>query len=57
MLPQVVARKLIYRLSQKVSYAYNIIDTVINVFSKNDVSSHFHLCYHSIVKFGIREKN
>ena len=45
-----------YRLSHKVSNASNIIDPVINGFSTNDVSSHFHICDHSIVTFGIREK-
>ena len=55
-LPQEVAKKLIYCLSCKVSYASNVIDLVINGFSTNDVSSFFHICDHSIVKFGIREK-
>ena len=53
-LPQAVAKK-IYHLSQKVSYASKIIDPVINGFSPNDVSSHFHICYHSIVKISIRD--
>ena len=43
-LPQAVAKKLIYRLSQKVSYASNIIDPVINGFSPNYVSSNLHIC-------------
>ena len=41
---------------QKVSYTYKIVDLVINGFSTNDVSSHSHICDHSIVTFGIREK-
>ena len=32
------------------------MDPVINGFSPNDVSSNLHICDHSIVKFGIREK-
>ena len=55
-LPQVAARKIIYRLSQKVSNAYKIIDPVINRFITNDESSSLHICDHSIVKFGMREK-
>ena len=43
-------------MSQKVSYAYKKIDTVINGFSPNDVSSHFYICDHSMDKFGMREK-
>ena len=35
-LPQAVAKKPIYHLSQKVSYASKIIDTVIYGFSTND---------------------
>ena len=38
-LPQAVAKKIMYRLSQKVSYSYKIIDPVINWFSPNDVSN------------------
>ena len=53
-LPQAVSKKLIYRLSRKLSYASKIIDPVINVFIPNDVSSNFHICDHSIVTFGIR---
>ena len=56
-LPQAVSRKLIYLLSQKVSYDSNIIDLIINGFSPNDISSHFHICDHSIVTFGITEKH
>ena len=56
MLPQAAAKKLVYHLSQKFSYASKIIDPVINVFSPNDESSHFHICDHYIVTFGIREK-
>ena len=54
-LPQAVAKKLIYCLSQKVSYASKIIDLVINVFSPNDESISLHKCDHSIVTFFIRE--
>ena len=43
-------------MSQKVSYAYKIIDPVINVFSTNNESSRFHICDYSIVTFGIIEK-
>ena len=39
-------------MSQKVSNASKIIDPVINGFSPNDVSSHLHICDHSIVIFG-----
>ena len=35
-LPQVVAKKLIYNLSQKCSYSYKIFDLVINGFSQNN---------------------
>ena len=45
-----------YCLSQKVSYAYKIIDLVTNGFSPNDISSHLYICDTSIVTFGIREK-
>ena len=34
-LPKAVSKKLIYRLSQKVSYDYKIIDTFINEFITN----------------------
>ena len=30
------------------------MDPVVNGFSPNDVSSHLHICDHSIVTFGIR---
>ena len=36
MLPQAVAKRMIYRLPQKVIYASKIIDPVINEFSPND---------------------
>ena len=36
-LPQAVAKNIIHRLYQKVSYAFKIIDPVINGFSPNDV--------------------
>ena len=55
-LPQAVARKLICSLSQKVSYPFKIIDRVINGFSTNDISNHFHIYDHLIVKFGTRKK-
>ena len=32
----------------------NIVDPVINLFSPNELRSHFHICDHSIVTFGIR---
>ena len=41
---------------QKFSYASKRIDLVINVFSPNDISSHLHICEHSIITFGIIEK-
>ena len=47
---------MIYCLSEKVSNASKIIDTVINGFIPNDESSNLHICDHSIVTFGIREK-
>ena len=43
-------------MSQKVSNAFKTIDSVINEFSPNDVSSHLKICDHSIVKIGIWEK-
>ena len=52
-LPQAVAKKLIYCLSRKVSYASKIIDLVINGFIPNYESSHLHICGHSIITFGI----
>ena len=52
-LPQVVARKLMYSLSQKVSYASKIIDTVINGFSPHEVIIHLNICDSSIVTFVI----
>ena len=55
-IPQAVSKKIIYRLSQKASNASMKIDPVINRFSPNDVLSHFQICDHSIVIFGIREK-
>ena len=53
-LPQEVAKKIIYHLSRKVSYAYNIIDPVINGFSLNEIRSHFHRCDNSIITFVTR---
>ena len=55
-LPQAVAKKLIYVLSQKVSYSSKIIYPVINGFSPNDVSNHLKICDPSTIIFGIREK-
>ena len=43
-------------MSHKVIYAYKIIDPVINVFVPNNELIHLHVCDHSIVTFGIREK-
>ena len=54
---QAVAKKLIYRLSQKSSYDSNIINPVIDGFIPNDESSHFHICDHSIITFGINEEH
>ena len=53
-LPQAVAKTIIDSLSHKVSYASNIIDTVLNGFIPNEVRINLHICYHSIVTFGIR---
>ena len=53
-LPQEVAKRLIFYLSYKVSYASRIVDPVINGFSPHEVISHFQICDHSIVTFGIR---
>ena len=53
-LPQADAKEIINHLSQKVSYASKIIDTVINIFSPNEVTSHLHICDKSITTFGIR---
>ena len=52
-LPQAVAEETINFFSQKVSYASIKIDPVINLFSLNEVKTHFHICYHSIITFGI----
>ena len=41
---------------QKVSYAFKIIDPVINVFIPNDVSIYLNICDQSIVTFVIRKK-
>ena len=51
---QAVDKKIIFRLSQKVSYSTKIIDPVINGFSPNELIINLHVCYHSIVKFGVR---
>ena len=53
---QEVAKKPIYCLYQKVSYASKIIDPIINGFNPNDVSSNLQIFDHSIFTFGIREK-
>ena len=50
---QAVDNNIFYRLCQKVSYAYKIIDQIINGFSPNEVTSHLHICDHLIVTFGI----
>ena len=44
-LPQAISKKH-YCLCHTDSYASKIIDPVINEFSPNDVSSHFHICDH-----------
>ena len=49
-------KKQVYFLSQKFIYASKIIDLVIHIFIPNDESSHFQICDHSMVEFGIREK-
>ena len=43
-LPQSFAKKRIYRLSQKIIYASNKIDPVINGFIPHEEISHFHIC-------------
>ena len=53
-LPQAVAKKLIYCLYQKVSYASKKIHLVINGFSPNEVRIHLQICAHSIITFVIR---
>ena len=40
-------------MDKKVSYDYKIIYPVINGFITNDISSHLHICNHSIFTFGI----
>ena len=52
-LPQAVAKKLIYFLSQKDSYSSKIIYPVLNGFSTNEVISHLHICDHSIITLSI----
>ena len=47
--PQAAAKKLIYCLSHKFSYASKIIDPVINGFSPNDKSSHLHIVFSCIL--------
>ena len=53
-LPQAVGKELIYRLSQKISYAYKRIVPVIDVFSPNEVTRDLKICDHSIVILDIR---
>ena len=55
-LPQLVSKRIINRLSHKVSYTSKIIDLIIDGFSPNGESSHLHIRDTSIVTFGIREK-
>ena len=43
-LPQAFLKGLINHLSQKVSYASMVIDTVINVLIPNEERSRFHIC-------------
>ena len=43
-------------MSQKVSYASKIIDSIVNGLSPNDVSSHLYIFDHSIVTFVTKEK-
>ena len=53
-LPQAVSKKPIYRLSQKASYDFKIIDPVINGFSPHEARSHFHIYDNSIITFFIK---
>ena len=41
-------------MSQKVSYASNAVDPVINLFIPHEVRIHLHICDNSIVEFGIK---
>ena len=41
-------------MSQKVSYAYKIIDPVIHGFIPNEAKGHLQTCDHSIINFGLR---
>ena len=52
-LSQAVAKRLIFWLSRKVSYASKIVDPVINGFSPHEVRSNLHICDNSIVAFFI----
>ena len=52
-LPQEVSKGLINCLSRKVSYAYMMVDTVINGFIPNEVISHLQIFDHSMIFFGI----
>ena len=53
-LPHTAAKGLIDPFYQEVRYASMVIDTIINIFSRNEVKSHLHICDHSIVTIGIR---
>ena len=53
-LPQAVAKRLSFRLSQKVSCYFKNIYPVINGFSTHEVRSHLHIFDHSIVTFVVR---
>ena len=55
-LPQAVAKLLMYCLSQKVSNASKIIDPVINGFIPNDVPSNLHIFKNSNFTFRTIEK-
>ena len=53
-LPQAVSKRLMNILSQKVSYAYIMIDPVINWLSPNEEKIQLKICDHSIITFFIR---
>ena len=53
-LPYSVPKVLSNLLHQKFSYAYMMIDPVINRFSPNEVKIHFHICDNLIITFFTR---
>ena len=50
--PQTFSKGIINSLSQKYSYAYMMINTVLNWFITNQVRSHLRVFDHSMVTFG-----